>query len=161
MQSFLLFSVAGTACALPRAQVRELLPLPTLYRPPGAPRPLAGFLNLAGRAVPVLALAEVFGQSEGADPLYSHLILVDGALPGRLAALQVARVQDLVRVEDSAVRLVDPDTAENACVTAEAQIGTELVHVLAVPRILMVAEQQRIAGLAARAEERLADWASV
>ena len=60
----LLLNIAGTTCALPRAEIREILPLPRLHAPPAAGGPLAGFLNLAGEPVPVIDLAVLFGDAE-------------------------------------------------------------------------------------------------
>ncbi len=69
---------------LPRSAVREILPLPRLWRPPGAPGALAGFLNLAGHAVPVVDLAILFGLGQpvtGRQALYRHLVLLQGDHP--------------------------------------------------------------------------------
>ncbi len=87
--AYLLVAIAGTECALPRGAVREILPLPRLWRPPGAPGALAGFLNLAGSAVPVVDLAVLFGLGQPGTAiaatnraaLYRHLILLRGESP--------------------------------------------------------------------------------
>jgi chemotaxis signal transduction protein len=61
------FDVCGTACALHRSAAREFLPLPRLWRPPALPRPVAGFFNLGGHAVPVLRLDVLFGLQQSED----------------------------------------------------------------------------------------------
>ena len=55
--AYLLLDVAGTPCALPRAAVSEILPLPDLHNPPATGGWLAGFLNLGGAPIPVIDLA--------------------------------------------------------------------------------------------------------
>src|SRR5918994_7575371 len=78
----IIFDVCGTACALPRSAVREFLPLPRVWRPPALPRPVAGFFNLGGDAVPVLRLDVLFGlqagQPQAENDLYRPLILIEG-----------------------------------------------------------------------------------
>ncbi|KMO37951.1 chemotaxis protein CheW [Methylobacterium variabile] len=158
--AYLLVDVAGTACALPQRSVREILPLPRLWRPPGAPAALAGFLNLAGTALPVLDLAVLFGLGRPAtarQALYRHLVLLQGEPP---LALLVDRVADLVRVEPGQVRAVADAATLNGCVAAEIRLAERLVHGLAVDRILLAEEQARLAAQTRDAQARLAEWAA-
>jgi purine-binding chemotaxis protein CheW len=158
--AYLLVDVAGTGCALPRRAVREILPLPRLWRPPGAPGALAGFLNLAGSAVPVLDLAVLFGLgrpvSAQAAP-YRHLVLLHGEAP---LALLVDRVADVVRVEADRVRPVADAATLNGCIGAEIRLGDRLVHGLAVDRILLAEERERLTTQTRDAQARLAEWAA-
>lgn len=158
--AYLLVDVAGTECALPRRAVREVLPLPRLWRPPGAPAALAGFLNLAGHAVPVLDLASLFGLGRPATAgaaVYSHLVLLHGETP---LALMVDRVADMVRVAPDQVRPVADAATLNGCVAAEIRLGERLVHGLAVDRILLAEEEARLAAQTRDAQARLAEWAA-
>ncbi|SFV04784.1 purine-binding chemotaxis protein CheW [Methylobacterium sp. 174MFSha1.1] len=163
--AYLLVDVAGTGCALPQRAVREILPLPRLWRPPGAPGALAGFLNLAGSAVPVLDLAVLFGlgrhvttqQVTAQAALYRHLVLLHGEAP---LALLVDRVADVVRVEAGQVRPVDDAATLNGCVAAEIRLGDTLVHGLAIDRILLAEERDRLAARTWDAQARLAEWAA-
>ncbi|QRE73784.1 chemotaxis protein CheW [Methylobacterium aquaticum] len=163
--AYLLVAIAGTECALPRGAVREILPLPRLWRPPGAPGALAGFLNLAGSAVPVVDLAALFGLGQPGTAiaatnraaLYRHLILLKGESP---LALLVDRVADVVRVEPDRVRPVADGATLNGCVAAEIRVGERLVHGLAVDRILLAEERDRLAAQTRDAQARLAEWAA-
>lgn len=160
--AYLLVDVAGTDCALPRRAVREVLPLPRLWRPPGAPAALAGFLNLAGSAVPVLDLTILFGLGRPATAtaraaLYRHLLLLHGETP---LALMVDRVADMVRVAPDRVRPIADAATLNGCVAAEIRIGERLVHGLAVDRILFAEEEARLAAQTREAQARLAEWAA-
>lgn len=161
--TYLLLDVAGLPCALPRAQIREILPLPHLHAAPAAGGTLAGFLNLGGTPVPVLDLARLLGLradpgprgEEEPDP-YRHLVLAgDGAL-----ALMVDRVLDLVAVAPDAVRPLAPGRTFNGCVAAEITLADRLIHALDLARILTAEERARIDALARQAGERLAALAS-
>ncbi|MBL6455721.1 chemotaxis protein CheW [Belnapia sp. T6] len=152
------FTLAGLRCAIRHADVRELLPLPRLWRAPTQPAPVAGFLNLAGEAVPVLDLARLFGLPDGEDDpgagLYRHLILLR-ATP---VALLVTRVQDLVSFAPERLRPVADKATLNGCVEAEFELAGGFVHLIAVDRLLLEEERQALLGLRAAAEARLEGW---
>ncbi|MCJ2045226.1 chemotaxis protein CheW [Methylobacterium sp. J-078] len=154
-ESFLLLDVAGVACALARASVSEVLPLPDLHAPPAGGGPLAGFLNLGGRPVPVLDLARLLGLRAGApeaDGLYRHILL---DAPGDTGFL-VDRVQDLVTVAAAAIRPVPAERTLNGCVVAEIARGDALVHVLGLGSLLSAEERDRLSALSDAAARRLA-----
>lgn len=159
----IVFDVCGIACALHRSAVRELLPLPRLWRPPGLPRPVAGFLNLGGQAVPVLSLAILFGLEErpsaGEADLYRHLVVLQGRAAPGVHALLVDRVLDVTAVDASRLSAVAQAETLNGCVEAEAAWGGRLVHLLSAERILMAEEQQALAELGRHAQSRLGEWA--
>ena len=152
--AYLLLDVAGVACALPRAAVSEILPLPNLFRPPTLGPLLAGFLNLGGVPVPVVDLARLFGlRADAREPgPYDHLVLA----ADRATAFLVDRVSDLVTVEPEAVRPMSGRQTLNGCVEAEITLGDRLVHALAPGRILTLEEQERLAALTRAAQDRLA-----
>ncbi|MFC5554170.1 chemotaxis protein CheW [Methylobacterium iners] len=155
--AYLLLDVAGVACALPRAEVREILPLPNLDRPPAAGNLLAGFLNLGGAPLPVVDLARLLGLRDAAaaeairDP-YRHVVVATG---GGTAYL-VDRVVDLVTVEDAHRKPIADDQTLNGCVAAELTARERLVHVLAADRLLTQVERERLAVLTRAAQDRLA-----
>jgi len=155
----LIFDVRGVACALPRRAVRELLPLPRLWRPPSLPRPVAGFFSLGGAAVPVVRLDVLFGlgQGEGGPEtqLYQHLILVNGSGP---YALLVDRVLDMIEVDEARLSSVRQEETLNGCVEAEIDLEGRLVHLLSSERILFAEEQQALAELSHHARSRLNEW---
>ncbi len=159
----IIFDVCGTACALHRSAVREFLPLPRLWRPPALPRPVAGFFNLGGEAIPVLRLDVLFGLERGeADreaDLYRHLILIGaGGTPG-LSALLVDRVLDVATVDASQLSAVQQAETLNGCVEAEVAWSGRLVHLLSADRILLAEEKQALAELGRHAQNRLNEWA--
>ena len=152
--AYLLLDVAGTPCALPRAAIAEILPLPLLHDPPATGGWLTGFLNLGGAPIPVIDLAALLGlRPAGAAPgLYAHLVLTRGAA----LAYWVDRAADLVSVPDAAIRAAEEAGSLNGCVAAELVLGDRLVHALAPDRLLTVQEAARVAALTRAAAERLA-----
>lgn len=159
----IVFDVRGTACALPRNAAREFLPVPHLWRPPALPRPVAGFLNLGGRAVPVLRLDLLFGlelaDEKPEDNLYRHLILVDRIGTADTSAFLVDRVLDVATVPTSRLSPVREAGTLNGCVEAEVSWDGQLVHLLSLERILLAEEQQALAELGRQAQNRLSEWA--
>jgi purine-binding chemotaxis protein CheW len=152
--AYLLLDVAGTPCALPRAAVAEVLPLPDLHEPPAAGGWLVGFLNLGGMPIPVIDLAALLGlRPAGSAPdLYAHLVLTRGAGTAYL----VDRAADLVSVPARAIRPAEPGGTLNGCVAAELVLGDRLIHALAPERLLTAQEAARVAALAQAAAARLA-----
>ncbi len=95
--------------------------------------------------MPVVDLAVLFGLGQPATAraaLYRHLILLKSESP---MALLVDRVADVVRVEQTQVRPVADGATLNGCVCAEIRTGERLVHGLAVDRILLAEERDRVA----------------
>ncbi|WP_342110172.1 chemotaxis protein CheW [Methylobacterium sp. SI9] len=152
--AYLLLDVAGTPCALPRAAVAEVLPLPDLHAPPAIGGWLTGFLNLGGTPVPVIDLAALLGLRAAPSPadLYAHLVLVRG----EAVAYRVDRAADLVTVPEAAIRPAGEAGTLNGCVAAELVLGERLVHALAPDRLLTAQERARVAAHARAAAERLA-----
>jgi len=158
---YLLLRLGSRTCALPGGAVREILPLPRLWRPPGLPRPLAGFLNLGGEALPVLDLMRLFGLAaegaEGEAALYRHVVVVTAG-EGRLGLL-VDRALDLLRVPWAQLRPLAAEATPNGCAVAEIETPEGFVHLLAVERILLAQEQAALAALQENVQARLAEWA--
>jgi purine-binding chemotaxis protein CheW len=159
----IIFDVCGTACALHRSAVRELLPLPRLWRPPALPRPLAGFFNLGGDAVPVLRLDVLFGleprEAALEADLYRHLILIGASGATGSSAFLVDRVLDVARVDASQLSAVRQAETLNGCVEAEVAWSDRIVHLLSADRILLAEEKQALAELGRHAQSRLSEWA--
>jgi purine-binding chemotaxis protein CheW len=157
---YLIFALAGLRCALRREAVRELLPLPRLSRPPSMPATLAGFVNLGGEALPVLALRHLLGLTRTApvEPLYRHIVVVEDTLPGSRVGLLVDRVLDLRPVAAEQRQPVPPEDSLNGCVIAQLVLPEGPAHLLDPARILMAQEQARLEELIRRAAARLDEW---
>ena len=85
------FELAGRTCAIPSANVREVLFMPALARPPGLPAILEGILNLGGVAVPVVKLDRLFGLPERVAGLYTPIIVLRSQNPLALLVDKAAR----------------------------------------------------------------------
>lgn len=150
----LIVDVAGTPCALPQADIREILPLPRLHAPPTVGGPVAGLLNLGGEPVPVVDLAVLFGlrDATGTADAYRHVVLARH----RPLGLLVDRALDVVALAPDAARPVETARSLNGCVVAEFAHGQSLIHLLSLERILTVEERTRLDAFAATARKRLA-----
>ncbi|WP_233553423.1 chemotaxis protein CheW [Teichococcus wenyumeiae] len=157
---YLIFALAGLRCALPRGAVRELLPLPRLSRPPSMPATLAGFVNLGGEALPVLALRHLLGltRTVPVEPLYRHIIVAEDTLPGSRVGLLVDRVLDLRPVAAAQCQPVPPEDSLNGCVIAQLSLPEGPAHLLDPARILLAQEQARLEELTRKAAARLDEW---
>lgn len=155
----------GARLALRREAVRELLPLPRLWTPPGLPRLLAGFLNLGGEAVAVLRLSRLLepeaalpAEDDAATGIYRHLILL-GDGQERLALL-VDRVLDVVRVPRESLQPLPAEQSLNGCAEAEVSLPDGFARLLAPERLLMERERATLAELEGQARRRLEEWAA-
>lgn len=142
-------------CALDRAAVREVTPLPELSRPPSLPASVEGIMNLGGEAVLVVDLVRLLAIAPNADvdPIYLHVVVVhqeDGA-----AGLLVDRVEDVVNVADDAIIAADGDTTINACIVGQVVLGDETIHVLDAGRVFLEAERARFADIQKSEQDRL------
>lgn len=163
---YLLLSLAEQRCALPRAAVRELLPLPLLSRPPGLPPVLAGFANLGGAPLPVLHLARLLGldasqPEDGRDALYRHIVVLRAE--AQPVGLLVDRVLDLVAVPAGGLRPVPQERSLNGCVSGglpalPGEAPGALVPVLDPARLLLAEERAVLRGLTEAARVRAAQW---
>jgi len=153
------FLCAGLRFGLPAEQVREVLPLPSLWRREGMPPHVAGFFRLGDAVLPVLDLAHLLGLREagavdGAEEggLYRHLLLLASG-----PALLVDRALDLAAGGEALDDPAPPDW-QNGCMTARLLLGGEPVALLDSSRLLDAHEAARLAALTADAERRARGW---
>lgn len=152
-----MFTIQGRICALRRTEVAVILPLPRLWKPPGAPALLAGILNLAGTAVPVVSLRTLFGLGEPPADLYQHILHLRRPAQERPLGLLVDRVID-VATTGAPMPVSGRDTL-NGCVMAELPLsGGYVAHLLAADRILLEEEKVRLAEFHDAAMARRAAW---
>ena len=129
--------------------------MPELSHPPGAPSSVAGLLNLAGEAVVVVEAARLFDVAPDADvdPLYRHVLILHDA--GETIALLVDRVEDVRDIAADAIVAVEPGHSFNGCVSGEATINGDALHILVPGRILMEAEKTRLSAIREAEQARL------
>lgn len=153
-ERYVVVRCAGASAALPAAAVAEVLPIARLSRPVGAPKVLAGFLNLAGQALPVVDLATVFGAAPPDDQdLYRHIVRLN-PVEGRSLALLVERVVDAAAAVDGVAPLA-PDQSVGGVLAANLRLGGELVPLIDLAGLLLAEERLRLDDLAQAAQARL------
>lgn len=159
-ETYVLFRTNGHEAALARADVTEILPIARLDRPVGAPRALAGFLNLGGHPLAVLRLGALIGDTidDAADQdLYSHIIRLRDT-PGRPPiGLLVDRVIDAAALAQD-VTPAPSDDSLNGCVAETLTINGRFIPRLAAERLLLAQEAARLTEMSQAVAERLADW---
>src|SRR5262249_25289681 len=116
----LLFHLGGQAYALPLHDVAEIVPMAALSGAANLPSVLAGFLNLAGQAIPVVRLDRLFELPELTPGRYTPLILVRH--PDSRLALMVENVSRIVTLPEDAVLPIDANESFNDTVEGMATI---------------------------------------
>lgn len=136
-----IFRLANRLFGLPLAVVREVAPYCTLSRPPSLPTCLEGFLNLHGRAAPVLRLDRLLSLSESQPSLDSLLVILrDGA---SIMALLVDEALGIRSVANDRRMELSSSDGCNPCVSAQAELreGTAL---LLSPNLLLLAREREV-----------------
>lgn len=156
--AYLMLDVAGKPCALPSADVREVLPIPHIHVPPEAGGVLMGFINFAGEPLPVIDLARLLGLRAAVDlEPYWHLVV----LAESPVALLVDRAMSLVTIDADAIHPVEASRTLNGCVAAEITLDGRMIHALAPSLIFTAEEATHLAIYLQRARERLVAFAPV
>lgn len=151
-----IFEVGNARCALPLESVREVLHMAALARSPGLPPILPGFLNLDGASVPVIDVARLFDLPAEEPGLYTPLVVLREAsfalLVDAVPGTHFGDAADLIPVDEA--------KTINRCVTAEVETAHGPAHLLAIDRILLEEERQRIEALTECHENRVKALAS-
>lgn len=155
MTVVVIFRCGDRRCALERASVGEVAPVPELTQPPGMSANIAGFFSLAGDALPVVDAAALFGVASdpNIDPIYRHILIV-GSGDERLGLL-VDRVEDVRRIDLSTMVATPDEYTLNDCVAGEVTINDAPVAILIPDRILLAAEKARLVNLRVAEQARL------
>lgn len=125
------FRVAGQELSVPIAQVQEVIRAVPVTRLPAAPRHILGILNLRGRVVPMVDLAEVMHFSgERGENRFIIVCRCRGMLVGlmveAIAAMHQARGQDVEWGVETRVGV----TAD--MISGLLKVGDSLVKILSV-----------------------------
>lgn len=153
-RTYLVFMVGESTCALPVEQIAELLPGTALTVTPGSPSLLAGFLNLEGSAVAVVALCRLlYGVSHEATA-DDVLIMLRNVEPPM--ALLATAAREIVRLPQSSVVTMSHLSMSETGLISDEQI----IPILSQDRLLLEEERRRLAELRAAEQNRLADLAS-
>jgi purine-binding chemotaxis protein CheW len=147
---YLVFEVAGRLCAVDASHVQEIVFLPALARSPGQPSVLEGFLNLRGRAAPVIRLDRLFDFSGPEPDIYTPLIILKSG--GGPFAVMAAHVQEIARVRAGELRPLSDNESFNGCAEAQFTAAAGAVTVLVPGRLLIEKEARCVSELQARTQ---------
>lgn len=158
MTTLVILKCGEIRAALSQGEVRQILALPALSKPPTLPASFAGFANLAGQAVPVVELSLLFERFTDAqvDPLYRHVLII-GAGADRLGLL-VDRVLDVRECDLTDMVKAGEGNTLNDCVEGDVFLDGEPIHLLSSDRILIAAERARITDLQRAEQARIDQW---
>jgi purine-binding chemotaxis protein CheW len=135
LRELLVFTLDGTHYALPIERVREIVRPRALTPVPRVPAVVLGVISLRGEIVQVidgrrrLALAPIEIQRK------SRVVVLNGE-GGEVTGLLVDSVQEVLRVEESALR--SSAAGEDGLVTALAPRGAQFVSLLATDRLVAI-----------------------
>jgi purine-binding chemotaxis protein CheW len=152
------FEVSGYSCGLPLEQVREIVPMCDLARPPGLPPLLEGLLNLRGEITPVVRLDRLFGVPPIVLRRHTQLVVLQGPAP---LALLADRVRNVAVVVPAELLPASGDSVFNDCLAGVLPAAQGPIHFLHAERLLLAQEKQRIAELQEIAQRRLAELEGV
>lgn len=102
VQSYILFSVAGTTYALRSQQVLHIEMIDHVTPVPNAPVFVEGVVFSRGQVVPVINLRARFGFERAAITLRSRLLVVQHE--GRRVGLLADESREFIRISETAVR---------------------------------------------------------
>jgi len=158
--NLLIFHAGGLDCAFPIEAVQEVVPMATLFSPPGLPSGLAGFLNLRGTAIPILRLDRLLELPERQPGLHTPMIVLRGA--ARALGPNYCTTGVLVDsvhaiVPTASARLLDiPESGTfRGCATAALELDGDPVHLLSAAALLDLNESRLLADYSAMAQARL------
>jgi purine-binding chemotaxis protein CheW len=160
MPNLLIFHAGGLDCAFPLEAVQEVVPMATLFSPPGLPSGLAGFLNLRGTAVPIIRLDRLFDLPERQPGLHTPMIVlrgVSGASGSNYGATGVLVESVHAIVPMPSARLLDiPEVGTfRGCATAALEVDGGAIHLLSAAALLQANEGRLLADYRDMAQARL------
>ncbi|MFH1156609.1 MAG: chemotaxis protein CheW [Pseudomonadota bacterium] len=148
------FYVSGPLFALRAEDIKEVVHMAELLKPPGLPSFLAGFIVIEGQAVPVVALSVLFGSSKLLIDLYTPLVILKGKKTP--VALIVESVINVEPIEEAQLYPLDDGTIFNQCVSKSGKNRDgQTFYLLSPDRLLLAQEEQRIAEFQVITQKRL------
>lgn len=150
--TLLVFQVADQTYAVSSGDVAEILPMAELQCPPGAPKLLAGFLNLAGALVPVIRLHHLFGLPDRPTQLWTPLVIV--RVFGKRLGLLVDSVNRTVAVSEQDVLPMPAHHVTSECAVGIVRSTDGAVTLLSPERLLVHQEKRALIELQQTAQRR-------
>lgn len=155
----LVFSVAQHRYAVPSERVHQIVHMAALVSTPGQPSVIEGFLNLRGRAIPVIRLRRLFQLDARAPQIYTPLVIVDSG--GLAMALAVDAVEEVADFDDSSIQPLSEGNSPNNCAEAVFNLDGRQVILLSCDLLLLAKERACLTELQAAVDERLGELGPV
>ena len=148
------FRVSGILFALDVKDTTEILHMAELLTPPGIPSFLNGFINIEGKAIPVVDFSTLMGFPRQSVHRYTPLVIIGKAdAPCALIVEEVLKVEAL---DNNRLNPLDDDSVFNQCVSMSGRNqNEEIFYILKPERILLAQEKIRMAEFQALAQKRL------
>lgn len=153
LQNLVAFRLGDRLLAFPVDDVREVVPMAWLSKPPQLPAMVEGILNLAGQAVPILRLDRLLSIEAGDFGLEASILVMKGG--GAAIGVMVEHLDGVWPAGRYRVMPVDPQASFNGCLSAMLDSGVEAIGLLSWQRLLLAEERARIAEFTVRAQARL------
>ena len=136
IDSYILFTVAGTTYGLPTSEVRHMEMIEEVTRVPNAPAFVDGVVFSRGQVVPVVNLRARFGFERAPYDLRTRLVVVQSG--ARQIGLAVDASREFVGIPPTAVQPPSDALAgmSGRYVEGIASIGDRLVLLLNLDRVL-------------------------
>lgn len=146
--------VGSESLAVETRAIQEITLMARLSTPAGLPTVLAGFLNVAERAIPVIRLHRLLHLPEPIYGLYTQIVILRNA-DESLVGWIVDRVAHVVTVPEAEIMAVPANHAFNDCTTGVFTYEGTPVSIVAPGRVLLEKERQCIDQFRAMEQERL------
>jgi len=157
VSGIVVFRLAGQGFGLPVDDVREVVPVAWLDRPPHLSSMVEGILNLGGQAVAVLRLDRLLGLEGGRHGLDASILIMRPRAAEGAFGLLVEHVDGVRDFGDFAAMDLPGGQSFNDCLTDVLDLGGRAVNLLAWDRVLLEQERDKLAEFQARAQTRLAE----
>jgi purine-binding chemotaxis protein CheW len=138
VQPYVTFFLRREEFGLPILRSREIVRVSEITRIPEAPPHVRGVLNLRGRVVPIVEIRTRLGLQAAPLTAQSRVIMVEAH--DRLFGLLVDRVSRIAKIPASVIKPAPAETlsANTDYVAGIAQLGTELIIILDVDKVLLL-----------------------
>jgi purine-binding chemotaxis protein CheW len=136
------FRIAGRRMALPLSDIRQVLPVPLLGSPLGAPAFVEGFFDFQGVPVACVRAERLLGLEEEHLGIYAPLLLLAG---NDTLALHVGKAELIIKTSVEEVQPIGEEKTFNGCVAGRIGERGETIYVLSRENLLLAAEREAIA----------------
>lgn len=159
ISGIVVFRLGGQGFGLPVEDVREVVPVAWLDRPPHLSAMVEGVLNLGGQAIPVLRLDRLLGLEDGRYGLDASILVMRALEREGTLGLLVEHVDGVRRLEDLSPLGLPPGQSFNDCLAEVLEGEGRTFGLLAWERILLEQERARLAEFQQRVQDRLTELA--